>query len=231
MKKPIILLLSLLLLSCSYKPLYESDKLSEFIILNEFDLYYSVMPQCYEMEQAFIFYPGGMVEPDAYLPFAYKMAEELNIAVFIQKMPLNLAVLGYGRATKLIKEYDYMDKWYIGGHSLGGVMAASFVKKNPGIFDALLLLASYPMKNKSLRDIPIPVLSISGSEDGIIDEEKYRKSGELLPSDTIFFEIEGANHSQFGSYGRQKRDNSPLIREEEQQMQIIHEFRIFLDNG
>lgn len=231
MKKIMIGLLSLLLLTCSYKPLYESDQLSKGISLSEFDLYYSIMPLCYEMERALIFYPGGLVEPDSYFPFAYKMAEELNIAVFIQKMPLNLAVLGQGRTTTIIQEYDYLDKWYIGGHSLGGVMAASFVKKNPEIFDALLLLASYPMKYQSLRGISIPVLSISGSEDGIVDKEKYKISEELLPSGTIFLEIDGANHSQFGSYGKQRGDNNPKIREEEQQMKIIDEFRILLENN
>lgn len=231
MKKLIILLLSLLSISCSYESVYNESSLSELISLSEFDHYYSITPLCYEMDRAFIFYPGGLVEPNSYIPFAYRLAQELNIAVFILKMPFNLALLAGNRVELILEDYSYINTWYLGGHSLGGVVAASYINKNPEVFHALLLLASYPMKDKSLKTLPIPVLSMSGSEDGIIDRVKLRESLELLPPHSRFVEIEGANHSQFGSYGMQRGDMDPLISEEEQQKKIIIEFRTLLEQN
>ena len=220
----------ILTISCSVKAMYNESYLSDKVVVLDFNNYYSIIPICYEMDRAIIFYPGGLVEPDAYIPIAALMAEEINIAVFIQKMPMNLAVLGSRRADEILDEYNYIDKWYMGGHSLGGVMAASYIWDNPDPFDALFLVASYPMEKKSLRDSHIPVLSISGSEDGVINKKKLAASNELLPNDVLFQEIIGANHSQFGSYGKQKEDNEPLITEYNQQYEVVYLIKYFLEN-
>ena len=37
-----------------------------------------------------------------------------------------------------------------------------------------------------------------------------------MPEDTTYVEIEGANHSQFGDYGEQRGDDTPIINREEQ---------------
>jgi len=139
------------------------------------------MPLCYEMEEALIFYPGGLVKPDAYIPLAVAIADKLKIAVFIQKMPFNLALFGSGKAASIMEKYNYIDRWFISGHSLGGVMAASYISENRDAFDGLIFLASYPMDKKSLSDHRIPVLSISGSEDGLVTKDKIDESRAYLP--------------------------------------------------
>ena len=230
MKSYIILLLLLFtLFSCSSNAIFDDSAISEGITVSEIHQAYSIIPVCYEMERAMIFYPGGLVQPDAYIPLAVKIAEELNMAVFIQKMPLNLAMLGSKRAEKILNTYDYIDTWYMGGHSLGGVMAASFIYDNPQIFDSLILLASYPMEKKSLKEVDISVLSINGTLDGLVEEDKINLSVEHLPGEAVFKKIEGGNHAQFGSYGMQKGDNPAEISEIEQQKEVVEYIKLFLE--
>ena len=67
----------------------------------------------------FIFYPGGHVNPHAYAPVARAIAEQ-GYPAFIVPMPLNLAVLGSDRAADVIVAHPEIERWVIGGHSLGG---------------------------------------------------------------------------------------------------------------
>lgn len=43
---------------------------------------------------------------------------------------MNLAVLNSDKAEKVINNYPEIDKWVIGGHSLGGVMACKYAPEN-----------------------------------------------------------------------------------------------------
>ena len=54
------------------------------------------------------------------------------------------------------------------------------------------------------------------SKDGVIKFENLIESKDKLPEDTTYVEIEGANHAQFGDYGKQKGDYDALISEEKQ---------------
>jgi dienelactone hydrolase len=174
-----------------------------------------------EPSAGFIFYPGGKVEYTAYIPLMSALAEEGILCILI-KMPCNLAVLDMNAAKGLTEKYPDIDDWYIGGHSLGGSMAASYASKNSPEIDGLILLGSY-----STAKLSIPVLSVYGSEDGVMNREKYAKykpNIELALTENI---IEGGNHALFGSYGTQKGDGMPTISDKEQlnlTVQIIIEF-------
>jgi pimeloyl-ACP methyl ester carboxylesterase len=78
-----------------------------------------------------ILYPGGRVDPRAYAPTARALAEEGYLVVIVP-MPLNLAVLAPGRAAEVMAAFPGIKSWAIGGHSLGGAMAANFAHSNPG---------------------------------------------------------------------------------------------------
>ena len=67
-----------------------------------------------------------------------------------------------------------------------------------------------------LRDSGLRVLSVYGSEDGVLNMEKYREDRAMLPEDTAETVIPGGNHAGFGSYGAQKGDGSAAISQEEQ---------------
>ena len=116
----------------------------------------------------------------------------------------------------------------IGGHSLGGAMAARFVDQNPGTLDGLALWAAYPAESNSLADDSIAVISISGTLDGLANVRKIQNSVPFLPADTIFLPIEGGNHAQFGFYGEQNGDLPATISREAQQDQIVEAMIEFL---
>ncbi len=167
-----------------------------------------------------IFYPGGRVDPRAYAPAARAIAEEGYLIVIVP-MPLNLAVFSPGRATALIAAHPEIAHWAIGGHSLGGAMAAKYVFDNPDAVEGLVLWASYPAESNDLSHASQAVVSIYGALDGLATVDKIAASRALLPTQTRWVEIAGGNHAQFGWYGPQGRDNPATISREAQQVLVV----------
>ena len=163
-------------------------------------------------DNAFIFYPGAKVEYTAYVPLLYQIAEN-GTDVFLIKMPCNLAFLGKDRAEDIIKKYGY-DNWYLGGHSLGGAMAASYVAKNAEEYEGLVLLGSY--STADIANTDLTVISMFGTKDNVLNMPKYKQNKKNLPKQFVEKKIEGGCHSYFGSYGKQSGDGEADITEEEQ---------------
>ena len=174
-----------------------------------------------------IFYPGGHVDPRAYAPAAYKIAENGYLVVIVP-MPLNLAVFGVGKAENVMSAFPGIQKWVIAGHSLGGSMAASFVDSHPDSLNGILLWASYPAKSDDLSNDDLESESIYGTLDGLSTRSKIQASEPLLPRDTRWVAIQGGNHAQFGWYGPQSGDNEATISRQEQQAQIVQATLDFL---
>jgi PPOX class probable F420-dependent enzyme len=167
-----------------------------------------------------IIYPGGRVDYRAYAPQANEIAAQGYLVVIVH-MPLNLAVMNPDAAAEVIAAYPEIEHWVVGGHSLGGAMAANFVYTNPGAVEGLVLWAAYPALSNDLSGTDIQVLSISGTLDGLSTPEKIAASIPLLPADTTWVAIEGGNHAQFGWYGPQAGDNPATISRADQQAQIV----------
>ena len=163
-----------------------------------------------------IFYPGGKVEHSAYIPLMQACAEK-GILCIIAEMPFNLAVFDINAADGIQKEYPQIENWYIGGHSLGGSMAASYLEKHTDEYEGLILLGSY--STADLSDAELEVLSIYGSEDQVLNREKYNDNISNLPKDFKEIVIEGGCHAYFGMYGAQDGDGTPSITNEEQILQ------------
>lgn len=177
-------------------------------------------PAVRDPDTGFIFYPGGRVDARAYAPAARVIAAG-GYRVVITPMPLNLAVFAPDSARAVIAAYPQVKHWAVGGHSLGGAMAAAFAQQNPGAVQGLVLWASYPAENNSLTASPVRVVSISGTRDGLSTPAKIEASRRLLPSATTFVAIEGGDHAQFGWYGPQDGDNPATISREAQQAQTV----------
>lgn len=167
----------------------------------------------------FLFYPGGKVESAAYAPLMRALAEEDVLCVLID-MPCNLAVLNPNAAEGIPELFPDIESWYIGGHSLGGSMAASYAAKHPEELRGLVLLAAY--STADLTDTGLEVLSLYGSEDGVLNMEKYESYRKNLPENTAEIIIPGGNHALFGSYGAQEGDGEASI-SPIQQMQYTSE--------
>jgi dienelactone hydrolase len=184
-------------------------------------------PATADPDTGVIIYPGGHVDPRAYAPLAKEIARA-GYLVVLPPMPLNLAFTDINIADEIMAANPAIEHWYVGGHSLGGAMAAEYVKDNAGKVDGLFLWASYSAEGTDLSAVPnLKVLSIYGTEDGGVDE--IRLSRERLPDNTVWVEMEGANHAQFGWYGTQPGDGVATISREEQQDWILLETLAFLE--
>ena len=160
---------------------------------------------------ALVFYPGAKVDTEAYLPLMEKISQN-GIDCFLLKMPLRMAIFDTDAAGKIIDEYDY-GTVILAGHSMGGVAACEFTRKNPSDVDGLVFLASYP--DGDIKEEP--VLSVYGSEDMILESDAYENAGRFFPDDLTEVIIKGGNHSGFGNYGDQKGDGKANISCEQQQ--------------
>lgn len=171
-----------------------------------------------QIENGLIFYPGGKVEHTAYIPLMEALASEGTLCILV-KMPFRLAVFDSNAADGLQENYPEVESWYLGGHSLGGSMAASYLSKHAESFDGLILLGSY--STADLSDLDVEVLSIYGSEDWVLNKENYDKNKENLPDDFKEVVIDGGCHAYFGMYGAQEGDGVPAITNEEQILRTV----------
>lgn len=167
-----------------------------------------------QVKAGMIFYPGGKVEYSSYAPLCEKIASR-GILVVLFHEPFNLAILDIDAADGIKEEFPDVEHWFVGGHSLGGAIASSYFAENEDQYEGLILLAAYSMEDISKTDAA--VLSIYGSEDKVMDMEKYRDALNKLPIGYQEYVIDGGCHSYFGNYGIQDGDGEPSITEEEQQ--------------
>ena len=155
-----------------------------------------------------VFYPGGRVEPGAYVHTLAPLAER-GVTVVVPGVPLNLAVLDSDAASPVISREDGVDSWYVGGHSLGGAMACRYANGNVGRVDGLVLAASYC--DVDVSESGLATVAITGTRDGVLNRERFESNRRFLPADATFVSVEGMNHAQFGSYGPQDGDGEATI--------------------
>ena len=174
-----------------------------------------------EYGNGIIFYPGGKVDEVAYASLLLKLAEQ-GYEVYLVKMPAKLAILDMNAAEDIIEEADHIQGWTMMGHSLGGAMAASFSASHDAEIDQLVLLAAY--STEDLSDKEIRVFSFYGTEDKVLNMEKYEEYYSNLPEDVIEEVIEGGNHANYAHYGAQDGDGEAEITREEQQECVLDIF-------
>jgi predicted alpha/beta-hydrolase family hydrolase len=90
-----------------------------------------------------------------------------------------------------------------GGHSYGGRQTSMLAAEQPGIADALLLLA-YPLhpphkpeqkRTAHLPNLRTPVLFVHGTADPFASPEELREAIALIPAPTDLLIVEGAAHN------------------------------------
>lgn len=194
-------------------------------------------------ENILIFYPGAKVEAIAYAPLMKKLAESGTDCILC-KMPLNFALAGKDKAADLRSKIesggilpegaDTYQKWFLAGHSLGGVAASMLAEEaeaeqtesTGGPWDGIIFLASYPT-----GELSTPALSVYGDNDGVLNMEKYDEAGSegRWPDDFTEIVLPGGNHAQFGSYGEQEGDGEAAIDEDQQIEQTAAAIQEFIN--
>lgn len=161
-----------------------------------------------------VFVPGAKVQPEGYISTLQDLAAENGITVVITRPWLNLAFFDPRGLDAFTSAAPGVSTWIVGGHSLGGVRACQLAPDA----DALALFASYCAND--LSDSGMPVLSLSGSKDGLSTPQKIADARDLLPEGAELIEIDGASHASFGAYGPQAGDGIPSISDDDMRAQI-----------
>lgn len=161
---------------------------------------------------ALIFYPGGLVNPEAYSFKLAGLAECLGTTAYLVKPPFNASIFAINAAAGIINDYNLEGAW-VGGHSLGGIAAARFAAKNPDRVGGLFLWGSY--SDRDLSHFEGPIISIMGLNDQIINRENYETAKNNLPAGAVLLEQAGLNHSAFGNYGLQDGDGLSTLSDQE----------------
>lgn len=177
-------------------------------------------------ETGFILYPGAKVQCEAYAPLMKKISEG-GVLCAIAHMPGNMAMFRKDAAADIMAKHPEIKHWYIGGHSLGGVIASSYASDNPDVFEGIIFLASYTIRDFSSSSIK--VISIYGTNDMVLNKESFEKNYVNLPERTQLVILDGGNHSQFGEYGFQKGDGKATISGDEQRLQTANAILEFLE--
>lgn len=218
--KPVLFLLIFSFSCVLYAKSYETDFDVQDFINTTTDVNITLDGKNYVFEPVetdilagFVFYPGGYVNYEAYIPLLKEIARK-GIFCVMPKMRHDLAIYNIDAAGKIIKNFENIEKWYVGGHSLGGAMAAVYASNNAQKLKGLILMAAYSTVN--LNDKGLNVISVYGSNDGVLNFKKYKKYQKNLPPEYKELIIEGGNHSGFGCYGFQKGDNPSTISEKTQ---------------
>lgn len=165
-----------------------------------------------------VLYPGAKVEYSAYAPLMRFVAEHGYLAVAVE-MPFNFAFFDIDAADGIRAAYPQVKYWWVGGHSLGGSMAAQYAANHaddPSLA-GLVLLGAYSASDLSASDLEAIV--VYGENDRVLDCGKLRENASLLPPNSLMVEIPGGNHAGFGDYGPQEGDGPAAIAPREQQEQ------------
>lgn len=177
-----------------------------------------------------MFFPGGLVDPEAYAPMARRLAEAGHRAVIV-RLPFRMAPTpGYEQmAFETVRQTMAATTrpWAVGGHSRGGMLATKFAAAFPGSAAGLALVGTTHPQELDLSGLTVPVTKVFGSRDGVATAEDVRRFAPRLPAQTMFVEIAGGNHRQFGYYRYQLMDGRARINREEQQRQL-HEALVAL---
>jgi len=187
-------------------------------------------PDRQQPDTGLILYPGGRCDSRAYAPVMKPLADA-GYLVVIPQMPLRLAVLDANRVDKIMAAHPSIRRWIVGGHSMGGAMAAAYVFKHPELLNdrikGLFFLASYPSGMHAMPDSALPMTLIYGTHDMITRKSEFDASRQRLPKHTIYTAIEGGDHYQFGSFGNVAV--TATITREEQQRQVTQALLQFVE--
>ncbi len=180
-------------------------------------------------------YPGAYVDLRSYAPAAHEIARDGFLTVIV-KMIDDLAIgESAERATRIISDFPQIEKWAIGGHSMGAFGACGYTKNHPDAIDGVVLWAGYPSSVASINDKIVKAVSIYGTYDGLCTLDEIESSKQDLPPYTRWVPIAGGNHTQFGWYDTtpdpvQPGDNTAGITRQEQLDLIVQATGDFLNH-
>jgi len=173
-----------------------------------------------------VFSPGARVDARAYAAILRPVAQT-GVLVVVLKEPFGIALLPDAQAARVVQVHPEITAWVSAGHSLGAVRAAQTVQDQPA-FTAMVLWGGYPAS--AVQRPGLRVLSVGGKQDGLSTPAKIDAAKSMLPPDTTYAQVAGANHAAFGDYGVQPGDGQVVGDRAKVQAQIVKLTVDFVDD-
>ncbi len=214
----------------SYPPIQEklnSVTVNQDLVLADKGGYWLLSSRDNEAQTLLIFYPGAKVQP---LSYVYNLSGlvSTSVSIAITKPLFNYAFFDINAANQIIQSEFTYSQFYLSGHSLGGAMACIFAQRNSDKLDGMILLASYC--DNDISGSNLEIISLVGSRDGLLEMETIAENKSNLGSQAKLIVIEGMNHAQFGSYGRQSGDLEATISDQEAKDIVNEKILEFISN-
>lgn len=187
-----------------------------------------VEPAQTEPTLALVFYTGALVRPQAYEWIGHALASR-GVRTLIPEFGADMAFTNANRAEIVAETLAPGLPVVIGGHSLGGAMAAQYAADHKDVVTGLVMLGAYPPDRADLGDAPFAALTLLAEHDQVLDADAQASSLDRLPPVHEEVVITGAVHSFFGRYGPQAGDGVPTVTRAEAERQITATLLRFTD--
>jgi alpha/beta superfamily hydrolase len=165
-----------------------------------------------------LFFPGALVEYQAYASIAKRLSDKGIVVVLFNteryhRLPIPFMGCNMRTVRKAValleQKYNLqVQEWSVGGHSLGGFTAQQLVAQEPHFFSNAILWANY--QPLALGDTSVNVLVVQATRDGLgetfrqdPERQRFLDSLAAVRGRTHLHDIEGGNHGGFGDYAHQ----------------------------
>ncbi|CAM4039794.1 carboxymethylenebutenolidase [Saccharibacillus endophyticus] len=177
-------------------------------------------------EVGFIIFSGAKVDEKAYSYIAKLLYEEGHTVV-IPKVLFHMSATGTNRGLEIIEENPQIKKWFLIGHSLGGLPISRIAAQQPDKLQGIAFLASYMITD--LSKIDVSAIRITANNDKIMNSKRMEEHLDYLPENSLSIEIDG-NHKGFGAYDSLSRDGETRSSWKQQQEESVRLILDFFDN-
>ena len=215
----------------NYKPLHTMD---DYQAMTSYEIEISdnalavQNPQAIAKKNAigFIIYGDERVQRECYLPFMIALAEH-GYCAYLPTTFGNLPILNQEGAEYVIRTYRSVHTWYIIAHGKACPVAARYAKSYASKINGLIYLggASY---HTDLSDLDLPLLSIAGSNDSLLDKTRAEKAKKNNPAGSEYISIPDGNHSGILDTILLRGDTPSSLSNEEQIDQTVSAISTFL---
>jgi len=186
------------------------------------------VPKSQGMDIGIIIYPGEKIEPKSYANIARKLAQN-GYPVSILKLRLNQPDISFGKGKKLVESKKDIKRWYILAHANGANIAYKDALKIKNI-SGFVFMGAIPEGN-DLNLVNMPVLSIWGTNDGLLDFSKTNEIKKRLPQSADYYMLEGGNSTNFADIELVSGDEEAIVSPSDQQAKAVRQILKFIRNN
>lgn len=179
-------------------------------------------PVAAKSKAGLILYPGANCDVRGYARVLKEIAARGYLVVAVV-MPFDFSIFAPNSADAVRSSFPEISDWVIAGHSMGGAMAAQYAFDHQHDLAGLILWDSYPPEPSNLSGSQLPVVHIHRATPDGQSSTVFADKRHLIPADSTWVPIPGANHMNFGSFsgGGYDEEWDPKIERAEQHRQIV----------